>query len=618
MTMMFLFLLCAAGIGFFVWRQRRPQIPDGPAGVIASYRPSAPPENATPIERLTILLRNHAHALVSMEDFRAQALALWDIAGEAERPLLVAVMGEFKTGKSTFLNTLVGAPILQTDAAPATAVVTLLRYGEEKTVTLHKKDGTTAPYAFEQRKEITAEGDASLQALRDALAYVEITYPAPLLQHVNLIDTPGLNVHRQAHIDASEAFQDKADLVLWVFSATRAASRTELASIRALGARLRPIAIVNQLDAVDEEEMTKEDVIASLTKRLGASVTEVLGLSAAEAQAALASKDEAALAKSGWTAFRARFDAEVVKCAETRKRIAMMEKVTAFTKSFQTSVETLEATLRQETTAFSNQETARKTLEERKSLLDQLVEKYSTVDDGAKESSEIYDVLKEDGAASLENDDFLEIVMCVHYFIESFKETVEPLRQLGGYEPYLRDLEFYLSECQSDEAELNCLLEECEARGNRMDAFKERGTELNNDIEAYNHSGFFGGAPTFDFSGKRARLENRVQAMDREADRLNAEREEIADHLIRIIGSATDKNHEFADRFRSLSADLQRQQQEAGEKLRHMAENYENDKKRHEDRARALAAARSIASELTRELDKFRIAANTQAGTDEP
>ena len=225
MTLMIFLLLCAAGIGFAIWRQRRAKLPDGPAGAIAAYHPSTPPESATPRERLAIFLRNHAHALVSTEDFRTQALALWEIANEAERPLLVAVMGEFKTGKSTFLNTLVGAPVLQTDAAPATAVVTVLRYGGKKTVTLHKKDGTTMPYAFDRRKEITAEGDASLQALRDSLFYVEITYPAPLLQRVNLIDTPGLNVHRQAHIDASEAFQDKADLVLWVFSATRALTR---------------------------------------------------------------------------------------------------------------------------------------------------------------------------------------------------------------------------------------------------------------------------------------------------------------------------------------------------------------------------------------------------------
>ena len=235
----------------------------------------------------------------------------------------------------------------------------------------------------------------------------------------------------------------------------------------------------------------------------------------------------------------------------------MTEKAAAFAESFQESVERLETALAKESSSFSDQESARKTLEERKALLDQLVEKYSTADDGARESGEVYEVLEECGSDFIADDDCLEMALCVHLYIASFEETVEPLRKLGGYEPYLRDLEFYLAECRNDKKEFDLFLEEGKAREALIDAFNERRTAFEADVEAYHHSGFFGGVPTFDFSGKRACLEQRAQAIDQEADRLNAQLDEIVGRFTRIIGSAADKNREFADRFRSLAVDLQ-------------------------------------------------------------
>ena len=53
----------------------------------------------------------------------------------------VAVLGQFKAGKSSFLNGLIGAPVLPVDVLPSTAVVTRIGYGERERLTVHGLSG---------------------------------------------------------------------------------------------------------------------------------------------------------------------------------------------------------------------------------------------------------------------------------------------------------------------------------------------------------------------------------------------------------------------------------------------------------------------------------------------
>lgn len=51
------------------------------------------------------------------------------------------VLGDMKRGKSTFLNALIGENLLPSDVNPCTALLTILRYGSEKNVTVYFNDG---------------------------------------------------------------------------------------------------------------------------------------------------------------------------------------------------------------------------------------------------------------------------------------------------------------------------------------------------------------------------------------------------------------------------------------------------------------------------------------------
>ena len=139
------------------------------------------------------------------------------------------VMGDMKRGKSTLLNALLGENLLPSDVNPCTALLTCLRYGPEKRVTLHFKDErspqTIALETFRQSYTIDPTESKRLEASgADAfpnIAQVVVEYPLPLLQPgIELIDTPGLN-DTEARNEQVLSYLTDCQAVLFVLSATQ-------------------------------------------------------------------------------------------------------------------------------------------------------------------------------------------------------------------------------------------------------------------------------------------------------------------------------------------------------------------------------------------------------------
>ena len=110
----------------------------------------------------------------------------------------VLVLGEFKRGKSTLVNALLGAPILPATATPTTALLTVVRYGEPPAAVVHTFDGQTRPIPFDDlRGTLVLSSDEEDNRRRQAqVRLVEVRYPAPLCRNnVELVDSPGLNEH---------------------------------------------------------------------------------------------------------------------------------------------------------------------------------------------------------------------------------------------------------------------------------------------------------------------------------------------------------------------------------------------------------------------------------------
>ncbi|WRS26135.1 dynamin family protein [Oscillospiraceae bacterium MB08-C2-2] len=106
----------------------------------------------------------------------------------------VAVMGEFKRGKSSLINALLGARILPADATPTTATVNRITYSPSPRAVVTFRDGSSQEIPIENLTDyvtkLTADGEARAMLVRDATVYL----PAVICQnHIDIIDTPGLN-----------------------------------------------------------------------------------------------------------------------------------------------------------------------------------------------------------------------------------------------------------------------------------------------------------------------------------------------------------------------------------------------------------------------------------------
>jgi GTPase Era involved in 16S rRNA processing len=106
----------------------------------------------------------------------------------------VAVVGEFKRGKSTFINALLGQEILPTDILPTTATLNRVTYGLKPMVNIIYKDGRKVEVPVDQLinyvTKLTDESEKIAETVKEAIVYSPIHY---CMNNVDIIDTPGLN-----------------------------------------------------------------------------------------------------------------------------------------------------------------------------------------------------------------------------------------------------------------------------------------------------------------------------------------------------------------------------------------------------------------------------------------
>ena len=221
------------------------------------------------------------------------AAAAGHAAEALDRPLLVAVMGEFNAGKSSFVNALCAADVAPTGVTPTTATVNVLRYGAEPAARVVGHDGVTRPLpAAEVSRFLTALRADEARAIR----MVEIFLPVEALRRVEIVDTPGLNSILPEHERVTRDFLQEADAIVWVFAIGQAAKATERAALElAHGAGKRVLGVLNKVDRADAGEI--DTVVAHVARSLGDLVETIIPFSATRAAAARAAgKPDAALA----------------------------------------------------------------------------------------------------------------------------------------------------------------------------------------------------------------------------------------------------------------------------------------------------------------------------------
>ena len=191
-------------------------------------------------------------ALAAPFDAALAADAQAEVARFAAGEFQLAVFGEFKRGKSTLLNALLGMPVLPVGVVPVTAVITEVRAGPSGIV-IHHIDGSVEHEPLDSLAEFVTES-RNPENVRQVLR-VEVCVDAPLVAGgVVLIDTPGFeSVH--AH-DASAEWQlARSDAAIVVLSADAPFSKRDAAVVRAAdGAAGRLFVVVNRVDHLGDAQ----------------------------------------------------------------------------------------------------------------------------------------------------------------------------------------------------------------------------------------------------------------------------------------------------------------------------------------------------------------------------
>jgi GTPase SAR1 family protein len=180
-----------------------------------------------------------------------------------EERFQLAVLGQFKRGKSTFLNALLGEPLLPTGVIPLTAIPTFIAWGAAPHVRVtyraHRPpdefDAWGANYIRSRLFSFVAE-DANPKNRLD-VSRVDLFYPAPILKTgVVLIDTPGIGSSYRHNTDTAIALLPDCDAALFVISADPPITEAELTYLKLVRPKVaRLLFILNKADYFEPDDL---------------------------------------------------------------------------------------------------------------------------------------------------------------------------------------------------------------------------------------------------------------------------------------------------------------------------------------------------------------------------
>jgi hypothetical protein len=233
--------------------------------------------------------------------------------------LQIAVLGQFKRGKSTFVNALLGAPILPTAVVPLTAIPTFISWSSEPLVQVKFSNG--------QSSESFAASEVA--AIREILSRfvteeanpknhlhverVDLFYPAAILRDGTvLIDTPGIGSTLTHNTETALRVLPECDASLFIISADPPITESELAYLRRLKPQIgRTFFVLNKIDYLTaDEQIVAEDFLRRvlIDESLNEPDAPIFRVSARSGLAAKLEGNHDALKKSGITAVEAHLE----------------------------------------------------------------------------------------------------------------------------------------------------------------------------------------------------------------------------------------------------------------------------------------------------------------------
>ena len=212
----------------------------------------------------------------------------------------LVVLGQFKRGKSTFINSILGDKVLPTSVVPLTSIVTLLKYGNSEQIEVVFNDGTRKNIGRDQLPEfVTEKGNPKNEK---NVKQVEISYPSQYLKDgVYLIDTPGVGSTFENNTEMTYNFLPKVDAALFLLAVDPPISQSEIAFLDDVQNFVQKIFFIqNKIDYLSDEERHESMEFSKrvIEEALGRDGIQIYPLSAKLALEGKMSGDQELLEKS--------------------------------------------------------------------------------------------------------------------------------------------------------------------------------------------------------------------------------------------------------------------------------------------------------------------------------
>jgi GTPase Era involved in 16S rRNA processing len=222
----------------------------------------------------------------------------------AEDRFTLAVVGQFKRGKSSLMNAILGRELMPTGVLPLTSAITVLRFGPKERLLIEREEanpgfpdevplGRVADY-------VTEKGNPG-NCRRVRTATLEL--PCPFLRRgLEFVDTPGVGSAIVANTTTTCSFLPQCDAVLFVTSVDPPLTRLELGFLREIRALVRKIFfVVNKTDLLTDHERPEVlDFIAeTLRSQMRSEEVKIFPLSAHAGLSAKLAGDASGYARSG-------------------------------------------------------------------------------------------------------------------------------------------------------------------------------------------------------------------------------------------------------------------------------------------------------------------------------
>ena len=216
-------------------------------------------------------LRILREALTSLGRERGEQQCAELMVKIAEDQFTLAVVGQFKRGKSSLMNAIIGREILPTGLLPITSAITVLKYGPTERLVVDRGDSILSRElpVSSLPDYVTEKGNPGNEK---KVKSVCVELPLPFLRYgIEFVDTPGVGSAITANTLTTYDFLPKCDVVLFVTSVDTPIASLELSFLKEVQEYVdRIFFVVNKIDLLADNE--RNEVLAFIVETIGSHI----------------------------------------------------------------------------------------------------------------------------------------------------------------------------------------------------------------------------------------------------------------------------------------------------------------------------------------------------------